>query len=78
MTPREVLLTIEDNIDHPPHVIHPRLVDMALGALESAGYVIVAKEPTEKMKEAACGEGYSGEVWPEDMVTVFRAMVRAA
>lgn len=51
---------------------------MALGALESAGYVIVAKEPTEKMKEAACGEGYSGEVWPEDMVTVFRAMVRAA
>ena len=43
MTPREIILSVEDNIDHPPHVIHPRLADKALAALDAAGLVMLAK-----------------------------------
>lgn len=37
----------------------------ALAAAEQAGWVLVPKEPTEKMIAAGTGQQYSGNVWRE-------------
>lgn len=35
-------------------------------------------EPSEGMKESATGLAYKGEVWPDDTVTAWQAMIRSA
>lgn len=49
-TPKEVILSVEDNIDHPAHVISERLADMALAALDAAGFVIVTKDEIRRLR----------------------------
>lgn len=40
-TPKQVLMEVEDNVDHPPHTISERLADLALEALERHGFRII-------------------------------------
>ena len=68
---KAALVAVKKEIwDNPERGLHyPSIVRTALSALEAEGFVLVPKEPTEKMEDAV-GFGW----WADD---VYRAMLSA-
>lgn len=62
---RNVLLQIEDHIDHPPNTIYPGMVDLIFSELKAYGFAIVPIKPTEKMIEASALAENAEDFWAD-------------
>ena len=69
-------------VDFAKNAVRKR-VDLAISALESAGYVIVRREPDEAMLQAALGvydkpaADFPEDDWRAQYVAEYRAMIAA-